>query len=300
MHRIDRYSDTRDELVTCRCRQDGRPPLLTFDGAGLAFARRRYTQRRMGKPKRRGRAGRASLVASKAVDAMSKFVALTPAAAAGPLLGGAAKLIGLLGPAAEERSARIEAEFERILAAAVGENWSDRGFAAWAKAKAENEAFQELFVATARAYVDRITPVVIPAIALVYREYERAERWPDRFYRGLLTFLCEIEEEEFTALREMLAMLDDGIETPASGSTEFQYRLGWQHDGSWALSAQQVTGAVTRYQPVINRHLRAVYGLLTKNGLALGQDVGMAAEPPVIGLTRDDIARLRRFVAPKS
>lgn len=231
---------------------------------------------------------------------------VTTALDVGAKLGGglpayaASKGLGAIGAIVDLRRARLLAELKEMFEMAAEENWTDEGYAAWINSQATSETFQDTVHETARAYGNRRTREILPALGALFREYHRTGTPPDAFYDGFLNCFCALSADEYFALRDMMVMLDDGILEPKSGETEFQMGISARgaSGGTLGLSVFGVDGAQTRYSPIASPHFRRIFRLLTSNDLARGA-VGSLDDNQLIALTRDEIARLRRLLRPK-
>lgn len=242
------------------------------------------------------------MIAAVALDSAGKtLIAAHPAA--GLALQGAARVVSALFPIAEAVTELRAKEFKKILEQATGENWSDEGFEAWIAVHKGDETFQETIHETAQAYGRRVSPEVGPAIAMLYREYSRAGKRPDRFYRNCLALLCELDSGEFDTLKEAMLAMDDGLTVELSFAGEFQFRAQPERDGKYRFEVSNNLGAKTSFvgQPMRSSHLRQVFRSLAKRELGSGQDTPTAAnEATPLGMSKAQISRLRGIVSPRT
>jgi hypothetical protein len=101
----------------------------------------------------------------------------------------------------ERKKTRAQAWWDEVVFA----NASDEGAAAEVKARLNNDPnAQDAIMTGLRDAMDATAIEVLPAIALLTREYARAGRKPDRFFRGLSRILVDLVAEEYEPLRLLM------------------------------------------------------------------------------------------------
>ena len=254
----------------------------------------------------KGLKNKAALAAS-GFDVASKAAALAPGVGVPTALSlyAVSKALGMVFPGMDLRNARIAAEFRRVFEEATGENWSDEGFFAWAEAKKAEAIFQDLVFEIGRKYVARVSPDVIPALAMLFREYDRQSKPADAFYRNFLSFLCELDADEFTLLQQIFSMVDDAIVKPEVGDQRFSFRatgpeIGCGQRPVYQFEAISIPDSVTKYTPIVNPIMRRLFRLLAKHEVAQSEEGAWGGGPTPISFSRDEIRHLRNLVAPTS
>jgi hypothetical protein len=98
----------------------------------------------------------------------------------------------------DRKKARARAWWDEVVFATA----ADEGAAAEIKARLDNDPHtQDVIMAGFRDAMEATTVEVLPAIAMLTREYGRTGRAPDRFFRGLSRVLVNLVAEEYEPLR---------------------------------------------------------------------------------------------------
>jgi len=138
---------------------------------------------------------------------VSAGLAAVGAASAGPVPAALAAA-GDAGPAIVELfvsgwRGRRRREVSEWWDAVVMDNGSEQGAAAQIAARVEDPVAQEVIVGALRALLDRVAPVVVPALGMLTREYLREGKEPDAFFRGMARVLGDLTAAEYEVLRNM-------------------------------------------------------------------------------------------------
>ncbi|MHB8878867.1 MAG: hypothetical protein ACYC8T_34635 [Myxococcaceae bacterium] len=238
-------------------------------------------------------------LARLAPDAASSVASAALAAGGNPLaaLSFMGRTLGFLRRSILAVQDEREAEMLEIFSAEMGANYSDRGFAALMKTKFEERPwFRELAYHLAVEYAHRFTPEVGPAIAALMREYDRADKEVDYFFRGMLRLLTSISAAEYAALRQMVRALDDDFSRP--GTEPAAFRLDGRADGAYVLTRFAEKGPGWEVNGLSSPHLRRLLRLLSDNELLLGEDARGLNPGPQFEFPSGELPRIRRLVAP--
>lgn len=112
-------------------------------------------------------------------------------------------LLGAVLPGFLERKAREAQTWWNEVQGSAG---SDRGIAAEIEAKIELPEVQDTIMAGFRAVLDRLAPAARTPIALLTREYARASREPDWFFRAVSQILTGVTAKEYVALTRLVGV----------------------------------------------------------------------------------------------
>lgn len=239
-------------------------------------------------------------IAAMGLDVAGKVAApIEPTS--GLVLWGAGKAVTGLAAVFDWYRGRRVREIKMLLEEAAGENWSDEGFSAWVEAEAQrDEAFFDNVVKTARAYEHRASPVVRSAVAMLFREYHRVGKPADRYFGNCLDFFCDLHEHEFVTLREWVVRVDDMLEPKPGFPEEIEFRAHPERD-TFVFEIRNNKGLKSQFtgpDALKSPYLRDVFVSLLEHQLARGM-TNLLSEGPYVGLKRDEITRLRGYVAPK-
>lgn len=223
---------------------------------------------------------------------------------AGALVVGAGKGAAGLAKINQWVAGRRRAELKEMLELAMEESVADEAFDAWVEAKAAgDEVFQETVYTTARAFADRASVDVLPAIASLLRSHHREGRAPSRFYRNCLAFLCELEAEEFATVQKLFTILDDALASAPTFSGEVEVRAQPQRE-TYRFEVSNGPpggfGKILPNGPWTDLNLHQVLKSLAAHDLGRGQNLDIVSDPGMVGFVKAEIVRLRQIVAPKT
>lgn|GEM_PF-4917954 len=108
---------------------------------------------------------------------------------------------------------------------------------------------------------DLVSDEVIPALAMLTREYVRSGRPKDRFFNSIVRVLRDMEAGELAHLRKIIAAVVDAKVTRESGSVYFA-RIGVRGEG------QETMVVASRIQLPWEESYGALMGVFIANGLA--------------------------------
>lgn len=139
---------------------------------------------------------------SLVVGTTAAAVATGPAAVGTALMALFPTLVGAFLPGFLDRKGKeIRTWWDEV----VGSSGSDEGIAAEIESRMGSPEVQETVMAGVRAILDRLAPDVRTPIALLTREYARACREPDWFFRAVATILTTVTAEEYAAFKAIVA-----------------------------------------------------------------------------------------------
>jgi hypothetical protein len=242
----------------------------------------------------------------------------SPAASAA-LAAGSSLLHALVEPAQAFLLARARRRWEKLLQEyVVGSAEDPELVEARLQAEAEDPVVQELVVETARTMGEALTDSVVPPLARLLREYRSARRKADSFFRGVRRLLSDLDEEEFSSLRQLFVLVGALDVTNAQPSVELQYlpvesgarrvapgqarRLSYLRPRTEEEQKQKPGPLNARVEIEQDPpHLLRLFQLLKVNGLAhdaRSGGVGVVSGPEVMVVASDAVRRIRDLLVP--
>lgn len=195
-------------------------------------------------------------------------------------------------PRVFERKTRLAAAWWEEVTFA---NASEEGVAADIKAHLDEPAAQETIMAGFRNVMDSISVEVIPALALLTREYLRTGRTADRFFRALGRLLVDLSAEEYETLRILMGQLatieEDYVLTVTIHRPDEKAR-----DPEWAAGLISISGGLTDKGWAVNRripllpHASHIFKELKAQGIAHDYSSGSISTGPLGMLIAREVA----------
>ncbi len=242
-----------------------------------------------------------------------------PPTASVALAAGSALLGALVEPAQGFLLARTRRRWEKLLEEYLAGSAEDPELVeARLQAEAEDPIVQELVVETARAMGEALTDSVVPVLSRLLREYRSDRRKADSFFRGMRRLLSDVDEEEFSSLREFVVLVADLDVTKTQPSVELNFlpvdqnivqrlapglarRLSYlrartEEERKVSASPLNARIEIERHLP----HLLRLFQLLKVNGLAndaRSGGVGAVSGPEVVVFASGTVQRMRDLLA---
>jgi hypothetical protein len=221
----------------------------------------------------------------KLVDVAAAGLSLAAGTAAGRSLEPASAVLEVVQVVREYWSGRQERLVRTLLQEAYLATSTDRGAFADFKGMFErgdlrSENAKNIFVQTVKTAEDVIDEAVLPALAMLMREYQRSGRPVDGFFRGLSRTLKDLAAEEYDTFRAIACT------APRRGGVNAAVRLS-QAGPSTAYALEVTNPGITIMDrlPVscAAKHARHVFHLMQVNNLAERQTLTGA------GISADEI-----------
>jgi hypothetical protein len=198
----------------------------------------------------------------------------------------------------ERKKARALAWWDEVVFA----NASDEGAAAEIKARLDNDPnAQDAIMAGLRDAMDATAIEVLPALALLTREYARAGRKPDRFFRGLSRMLVDLVAEEYEPL--CLLMQHTAVAPHSDERSQVELHINPVDPHAPTMETTEVAcwSKIAGYAwlPVTIPHAARLFEQLKMNGLA--SDIHVArmdfpTRPFSMVIERAVAARIAQFL----
>lgn len=204
---------------------------------------------------------------------------------------------------------RKERQAQQFWSMVIWEDGSEAGAQAQIASRIDEPALQEVIISGFKTVYEAISPVVLPAIALLTRDYLRQGAKRDHFFRSVGEVLVDIGEDEYDDLRALVGWLAtfDGPKfviihlEGATNSPADPTAVPWEHLRQWepALRGEPVLSTGQDF-PI--RAMRRVFQLLKKAWLANDGPAGgldSLSGPNILGGDVEDMRRFAAILPPK-
>jgi hypothetical protein len=168
---------------------------------------------------------------------------------------------------------------EQLLEEAYFENAPDETVAVVLATFLEDPRAQAVLIESIRAALESLSEAVLPALAVLMREYQRTGKEPDAYFRGVCRVLQELTADEYADLGRMFHEIVERVRSGVGRREELLFRV--VHDGGTHKIV--VEAGATLHPPgnvlFQSPHLRRLVRLLGGNELGRAADIGLTREP---------------------